>query len=74
MLLAPAGMLIGMVPRIYSSLEDHPAGHLAYHVGIVALGVATGAACAYLGRVSGRLVVFLSIAMAAMYAGGVAGG
>jgi heme/copper-type cytochrome/quinol oxidase subunit 1 len=73
-LLAPAGMLIGMVPRLYSGLDDHPVAHLAYHVGVVAVGVATGAAAAYLGRVPGRLVVFLSIAMAAMYAGGVAGG
>jgi len=67
-------MLLVMLPAIYERLEDHEALHLLYHLGIVALGLVTGAGAARFGRVSGRLLIVLSVGMAAMYAGGVTGG
>jgi hypothetical protein len=73
-ILAPAAMLLTMVPDLYESLEDESALHALYHAGIGALGLITGLGAAALGRGVGRLALVLSIAMAAMYAGGVGGG
>jgi cytochrome c oxidase subunit 1 len=70
-ILAPAVMLLAMVPTLYESLEDAGILHFLYHVGIAALGLVTGIAAAGLGRGVGRIALVLSIAMAAMYAGGV---
>jgi hypothetical protein len=47
--------------------------HLAYHLGIVALGIVTGFAAAGLGRVAGTFVALLAVGMALMYAAGVTG-
>jgi len=72
-ILAPAAMLLVMVPSIYGPLEDSDAAHGAYHTGIAALGGLTGFAAALLGTVVGRLVAVLSIGMGLMYAAGVTG-
>lgn len=71
---APAVMLLIMLPDIYESLESNAVLHFLYHLGIAALGLVTGLAAGTLGLVTGRLVVALSIGMAVMYAAGVTGG
>jgi hypothetical protein len=72
-IVAPLVMLLAMTPSIYEPLEDQEALHTGYHMGIVVLGMVTGAAAARLGRVPGRLLFLTAVAMAAMYAGGVTG-
>ena len=71
---APAAMLLAMVPGVYAGLEDHGFLHFLYHLGIVVLGTLTGAAAATFGKVAGRALLVLSVAMALMYAAGVTGG
>ena len=71
---APVVMLLVMLPSIYESFESNDVLHLLYHVGITALGVATGLAAGTLGLVTGRLAFVLSIGMALMYAAGATGG
>jgi heme/copper-type cytochrome/quinol oxidase subunit 1 len=70
---APVAMMLLMTPDIYASIEKNSAVHLAYHLGIVALGIVTGFAAAGLGRVAGTFVALLAIGMALMYAAGVTG-
>ncbi len=70
---APAGMLLAMLPAVYDSVEPRPFLHFLYHLGLAALGLVAGTASAGLGRVTGRLLVVLSIGMALMYAAGVQG-
>jgi cytochrome c oxidase subunit 1 len=72
--LAPAAMLLLMVPAIYGSLEDSDSTHGLYHMGIAALGGLTGVAAALLGTFAGRLLIVVSIGMGLMYAAGVTGG
>jgi cytochrome c oxidase subunit 1 len=73
-ILAPTAMLLAMVPDLYGSLEDRELLHSLYHLGMAALGLATGLAAAGLGRAVGRIVIVLSIGMSVMYAAGVSGG
>jgi cytochrome c oxidase subunit I len=73
-IVAPAAMMLAMVPAVYEPLEDNDAAHAAYHAGIAVLGMAAGFGAALLGRVVGRLVLVLSVGMAVMYAAGVTGG
>lgn len=73
-IVAPAAMLLVMLPSVYEPLEGHDGLHFLYHVGIAALGFATGLGAGRLGRVTGRLVFCLSIGMALMYAAGATGG
>jgi hypothetical protein len=70
---APAGMMLAMVPAIYEPLDDRPGLHFLYHVGIQALGAATGLGAGALGRVTGRVAAVLAVGMAVMYAAGVGG-
>jgi hypothetical protein len=72
--LAPAAMLLMMIPGIYEPLDDHPTLHAAYHGGVIVLGVITGLGAGMVGRVPGRLLLVLSVGMALMYAAGVTGG
>ncbi len=72
-LLAPAVMMLVMVPRFYEPLEDHPAEHALYHVGMGLLGLVAGIGCTRLGRVSGRLAAFLSLAMVLLFAAAMKG-
>jgi hypothetical protein len=72
--LAPAAMLLAMIPAVYEPLEDNDVLHAAYHIGIVSLGGLAGFGAALLGRVAGRLLLLLSVGMALMYAAGVTGG
>jgi hypothetical protein len=62
-----------MTPSVYTSLDENSAVHLAYHLGIVAIGIVTGFAAAGLGRVTGTFVALLAVGMALMYAAGVTG-
>ncbi len=71
---APAVMMLLMVPAIYDHLQENTGLHVLYHLGIALLGVLAGLGAAGLGRVAGRMVAFLAIAMALMYAAGVTGG
>ncbi|HEX6117760.1 MAG TPA: cbb3-type cytochrome c oxidase subunit I [Solirubrobacterales bacterium] len=73
-ILAPAAMLLAMIPAIYEPLEGNDMAHAAFHGGIALLGMATGFGAALLGRVVGRLMLVLSVGMALMYAAGVTGG
>ncbi|HSC48812.1 MAG TPA: cbb3-type cytochrome c oxidase subunit I, partial [Gaiellaceae bacterium] len=70
---APAGMMLAMLPSAYGPLEHHPALHFLYHVGIAALGFATGLGAGALGRVTGRIALVLAVGMAVTYAAGVGG-
>lgn len=71
---APVAMLLLMTPGIYRGLERDDFVHLLYHQGIILLGFATGWACVRLGRVSGLVVLTVSVAMGVMFAAGVTGG
>jgi cytochrome c oxidase subunit 1 len=70
---APAGMMFAMVPSVYAPLDDRPALHFLYHVGIAALGFVSGLGAGALGRVTGRVALFLAVGMAVTYAAGVGG-
>jgi cytochrome c oxidase subunit 1 len=71
---APAAMLLLMLPDIYESLESNAGLHFLYHLGMATFGLITGLGAGALGLVTGRLVFVLAIGMAVMYAAGVAGG
>jgi hypothetical protein len=73
-IVAPAAMLLLMVPDLYEPLEDDDALHGAYHLLVAAIGLLTGFASSLLGRIPGRLLLVLAVGMALMYAGGVTGG
>jgi cytochrome c oxidase subunit 1 len=73
-IVAPAVMLLGMIPGIYDSLDTHPLAHALYHGALIGLGFLTGMGAALLGRVPGRILFVLSVGMALMYAAGVSGG
>lgn len=73
-ILAPAGMLLLMVPDLYASFEDDDWLHAGYHDLVVVLGFLTGFSAALLGRITGRLLIVLSVGMMLMYAAGVSGG
>ncbi|HEX5955714.1 MAG TPA: cbb3-type cytochrome c oxidase subunit I, partial [Solirubrobacterales bacterium] len=69
----PVAMMLVMTPDVYASIEENGALHLAYHFGVVALGIVTGFGAAALGRVTGSFVALLAVGMALMYAAGVTG-
>ena len=73
-ILAPAAMLLLMIPGIYGSLEESSLWHATYHGLIVLLGMITGAGACLQGRAVGRLLLLLSVGMALLYAAGVTGG
>lgn len=73
-ILAPAAMLLVMLPAVYESVDSNDGLHLLYHLGITALGVLTGLAAGTLGLVTGRLVLVLAAGMALMYTAGATGG
>jgi cytochrome c oxidase subunit 1 len=70
----PAAVLLLMVPDVYREFADDDALHAAYHNLVVVLGFVTGFGAALLGRVTGRLLLVLSVGMMLMYAAGVTGG
>jgi cytochrome c oxidase subunit 1 len=73
-IVAPAAMMLAMIPSVYEGLDAHPPLHALYHAGIVGLGLISGMGAALLGRVPGRILFVLSVGMAVMYAAGVSGG
>jgi hypothetical protein len=73
-ILVPAAMLLLMIPGIYEDLESNESAHALYHGGLICLGLVTGMGAALQGRVTGRILLALSIGMMLMYAGGVSGG
>jgi Flp pilus assembly protein protease CpaA len=66
--------MLVIVPRFYEPLEQHAAAHAGLHVAIALLGLATGLGATRLGRVGGRLAVFLSVGMMLMFAAAMTGG
>jgi cytochrome c oxidase subunit I len=72
-MIAPMAMMLVMVPRFYEPLERHPVEHALYHMAMAAFGLITGLAASRLGRVGGRLAVFLAVGMALMFAAAVKG-
>jgi cytochrome c oxidase subunit 1 len=73
-ILVPAVTLLAMIPDVYESLEESDLAHALYHGGLVGLGLITGMGAALLGRVTGRILLVLSVGMMLMYAAGVSGG
>ena len=72
--LVPALAMLAMMPAVYESLDDRPALHFLYHVGIAALGVLTGLGAGTLGRITGRAAFVLAVGMTVMFAAGAGGG
>jgi cytochrome c oxidase subunit 1 len=73
-IVAPAAMMLVMVPRFYEPLEQHSFEHALYHVGMAAFGLVTGLGASRLGRVGGRLAAFLALGMMLLFAAAMKGG
>jgi cytochrome c oxidase subunit 1 len=73
-ILVPAAMLLAMTPGVYDGLESNDSAHALYHGGLIFLGLITGMGAALQGRVTGRILLVLSVGMMLMYAAGVSGG
>jgi cytochrome c oxidase subunit I len=73
-IVAPAAMMLVMVPRFYEPLERHPPEHALYHIAMAAFGLVTGLGASRLGRIGGRLSAFLSIGMVLLFAAAMKGG
>jgi hypothetical protein len=73
-IVAPAAMMLVMVPRFYEPLESHVLAHALYHLSMAAFGLVTGLAASRLGRVGGRFSAFLSIGMVLLFAAAMKGG
>jgi hypothetical protein len=73
-IVAPAAMMLVMVPRFYEPLERHPFEHALYHLAMAAFGLAAGVGASRLGRVGGRLSAFLSVGMVLLFAAAMKGG
>jgi cytochrome c oxidase subunit 1 len=73
-ILAPAAMMLVMVPRFYEPLEQHPPWHALYHVGMAAFGLVAGLGASRIGRIGGRLAGFLAIGMVLLFAAAMKGG
>jgi cytochrome c oxidase subunit I len=67
-LLAPAAMMLLMVPRIYEPLEADPFQHALFHLAMAGFGFATGLGATRLGLVTGRVMFILAIGMPLMFA------
>jgi hypothetical protein len=63
-----------MTPGVYDGLESNDSAHALYHGGLIFLGLITGMGAALQGRVTGRILLVLSVGMMLMYAAGVSGG
>ena len=74
MIVAPAVMMLVMVPRFYEPLEQHSAEHALFHIAMALIGVVTGLGASRLGRIGGRLTTFLSIGMVLLFAAAMTGG
>jgi hypothetical protein len=74
LMVAPAAMMLVMVPRLYEPLESHSFEHALYHLAMAVLGLVTGLGASRLGRVGGRLSAFLSVGMVLLYAAAMKGG
>jgi cytochrome c oxidase subunit I len=73
-IVAPAVMMMVMVPRFYEPLERHPFEHALYHLAMAAFGLVTGLGATRLTPLGGRLTAFLSVGMALMFAAAMKGG
>jgi cytochrome c oxidase subunit I len=73
-ILAPALVMLAMLPAVYEPLDDRPALHVLYHVGIAVLGGLAGLGAGALGRVTGRIAFVLAVGMTVMFAAGAGGG
>jgi len=73
-IVAPAVMMMVMVPRFYEPLERHPFEHALYHLAMAAFGLVTGLGATRLTPLGGRFTAFLSVGMALMFAAAMKGG
>jgi hypothetical protein len=73
-IVAPAAMMLVMVPRFYEPLEQHSFEHALFHVAMAAFGLVAGLGASRLGRIGGRLSAFLAIGMVLLFAAAMKGG
>jgi len=73
-IVAPALMMLLMVPRLYEPLESNNLQHALYHLAMAAFGLVTGLGATRLTPLGGRLTAFLAVAMALMFAAAMTGG
>lgn len=73
-ILLPAGMLLFMIPAIYTDIEDEIFLHASYHFVVLILGFLLGLGASTLGRTAGWAVLISSVGMGLMFAAGVTGG
>lgn len=67
-------MLLLMVPSIYEPLERHSFEHALFHLGMAALGFATGVGASRLGPIAGRAGFVLAVGMTLWFAAAMTGG
>ncbi|MBK5230412.1 MAG: hypothetical protein JJE27_04480 [Thermoleophilia bacterium] len=70
-ILGPAAVLIVMAPSIYTTLEKNDLLHMTYHLGVVALGVATAWAITAFDRFTAWFMFAVLASMGFIYAAGV---
>jgi cytochrome c oxidase subunit 1 len=73
-IVAPAAMMLLMVPRLYEPLENNDLQHALYHLAMAAFGLVTGLGASRLTPIGGRLTAFLAVAMTLMFAAAMTGG
>jgi hypothetical protein len=73
-IVAPAAMMLLMVPRLYEPLENNDLQHALYHLAMAAFGLVTGLGASRLTPIGGRLTAFLAVAMTLMFAATMTGG
>jgi uncharacterized membrane protein (UPF0136 family) len=73
-IVAPAAMMMVMVPRFYEPLERHPFEHALYHLAMAGFGLVTGLGATRLTPLGGRFTAFLAVGMALMFAAAMKGG
>lgn len=73
-IVAPAVMMLVMVPRFYEPLESHAFEHALFHLAMAAFGLVTGLGASRLTPLGGRLAAFLAIGMVLMFAAAMTGG
>jgi cytochrome c oxidase subunit 1 len=72
-IVAPALMMLLMVPRLYEPLEGNDLDHALFHLAMAAFGLVTALGATRLTPLGGRLTAFLAVAMALMFAAALTG-
>ena len=73
-IVAPATMMLLMVPRLYEPLESSDLQHALFHLAMAAFGLVTGLGATRLTPLGGRFSAFLAVAMTLMFAAAMTGG